>query len=106
MSINMTTKDLMNTPALAHLMGAYFHQDFHDLYGGVWQTLAAFTSDSPVEAAELPREIARVLNAYESDHEIEGYLDRLGCEYRPEAGQGGYRAWLEDIARRVSVAPA
>jgi hypothetical protein len=95
----------MNTPALAHLMGAYFHQDFHDLYGGVWQTLDAFTSDAPEEAAQLPEEIALLVNTH-SDQEIELYLDRLGCEYRPQESEGGYRGWLSDIARRASVARA
>ena len=98
-----TTKDPMNTPALEHLMGAYFHQDFHDLYGGAWQTLEAFAADSPDEATRLPAEIAFVLSAHSSDDALEGYLDELGCEYRPQPGEGGYRGWLEEIARRVSA---
>jgi hypothetical protein len=103
MMITTTSKDLMNTPALEHLMGAYFHQDFHDLYGGVWQTLEAFVIDSPDEAARLPEEIALALSAHSSDDALERYLDQLGCEYRPQPGDGGYRGWLEEIARRVSA---
>ena len=98
-----TSKDPMNTPALEHLMGAYFHQDFHDLYGGVWKTLEAFTAASPDEAARLPDEITRLLVSHPSDQAIEEYLDRLGCEYRPPVDSGGYRGWLEEIARRAAV---
>jgi hypothetical protein len=98
-----TSEDPMNTPALEHLMGAYFHQDFHDLYGGVWETLEAFAADSPNEACRLPGEIAGLLGSHPSEDAIDDYLDRLGCEYQPRPEDGGYRGWLEEIARRAEV---
>jgi hypothetical protein len=49
-------------PALRHLMSAYFHQDFHAAYGGVWETLDVFASEAPAEFSRLPQEVAAVLH--------------------------------------------
>ncbi len=94
----------MKTPALRHLMGAYFHQDFFVSYGGVWETLEQFTRDAPEEAELLPREIGLVLDTHATEAEVEAFLNELGCEYLVQPDDGGYRGWLTEIARRIRAA--
>ena len=96
----------MRTPALKRLMSAYFHQDFHDAYGGVWEAIDAFISDLPEEAARAPEEIDWVLKHFDSEDAVDDYLDGLGCDYFARPEDGGYRGWLEAIARRVDSAIA
>lgn len=92
----------METPALEHLMGAYFHQDF-DLQGGLWGTLELYLSDERETARLLPDEIRQLLATVASDAEIEPYLGRLGsCVYLGNS-ELTYRAWLEEIARRAAA---
>ena len=83
-------------------MGAYFHQDFYVSYGGVWETVDAFIQDVPEGAADLPQEIVQVLGTHRTEADLQAYLVKLGCEYRPQPGDGGYRGWLTEIARRAS----
>jgi len=94
----------MDDTLLHQLMGAYFHEDFHDVYGGVWQTVDAFIADDPAESAQLPNEIAWALTKFSTEEAMESYLTSLGCSYQPQPGEGGYRGWLTEIARRVSAA--
>lgn len=96
----------MRTPALKRLMSAYFHQDFHDAYGGVWEAIDAFISELPEEAARTPDEIKWVLGHFETETAVEKYLDELGCDYYVRQEDGGYRGWLDAIARRVDAAIA
>ena len=84
---------------LRQLIGAYFH----DVYGGVWHTVDAFIADDPIESARLPDEIAWALTAFPTEAATESYVTSLGCSYQPQRGDGGYRGWLTEIARRVSA---
>ena len=94
----------METPLLKRLLRAYFHQDFFEVHGGVWETVDAFVADDPEGASLLPAEIVWVLDHYPSENEVDLYLDELGCQYGPQPGDGGYRGWLTEIARRVTEA--
>jgi hypothetical protein len=94
----------MQTPALKRLMAGYFHQDFHDAYGGMWEAIDAFISELPEDAARTPDEINWVLGNFETEAAVETYLDQLGCDYNVQPEGGGYRGWLTEIARRVESA--
>jgi hypothetical protein len=89
-----------DVPALAQLMGAYFHQDWDDDIGDEAAIVRAFTRSAPDLAAALPAEIARVLAAYPDETDLEAFLDDLGCEFTLRCGEGGYAGWLRSIARR------
>ena len=84
-------------------MGAYFHQDFYVVHGGVWETVQAFVADDPEGALHLPTEIRSTLERYPDEQSCESLLDELGCEYSPQPGDGGYRGWLSEIARVVEA---
>ena len=94
----------MTTPsAIEHLTGTYFNQDFHVTHGGVWETVAAFMEDEPELAARLPDEIRSALIRYPTEQLVQDYLAEIGCEYRAQPGDSGYRGWLTEIARRVEA---
>ena len=90
------------TPALWHLVGVYFNQDWLEDYADEDAAVDAFIEESDDLVALLPDEITRTLAAYPTEQELEGYLDSQGCEYRPASGIG-YRDWLTQI--RSDVAP-
>ncbi|GAB3778980.1 contact-dependent growth inhibition system immunity protein [Nocardioides ungokensis] len=94
----------MEAELLRQLMAAYFHEDFQDVYGGVWETIDAFVADDPAESVLLPDEIAAVLAEFPTEEATAGYVISLGCCYQPQPNDGGYRGWLAEIARRVSSA--
>ena len=94
----------MKLPALEHLTGTYFNQDFHATHGGVWETVAAFMEDEPALATDLPDEIASALNNFPTEESMQRYLIGVGCEYWPQPEDNGYRGWLTEIARRVTEA--
>lgn len=89
----------MQTPALNHLLGVYFHEDW-DLEGTEEQVLDEFVHDEPDLGAALPDEIERLLIAFPRDTDLAQHLEAKGCYYAPDGG-GGYRAWLADVAAHV-----
>ena len=94
----------MKTPRLKELMRAYFHQDFYAAYGGMWETVDAYVADDPVDSSKLPDEIGWALEHYPHEDELRQYVLELGCEYRVQPEDNGYRGWLTEIARRVEAA--
>ena len=90
------------TPALRHLLGAYFNQDWADFYSDEATTIDLFVDESPGYREVLPGEIDQVLAAFPDDDGLETYLDSQGCEYIPQGTT--YRAWLQQIADRVRAA--
>ena len=97
----MTTEIAMNTPALAQLMGAYFHQDWYDEHQDEWATLRDFLDGEPQLLPLLPGEIDRVLSEHPTDDQVRDVLLDLGSCYTTTDAEGGYRGWLREIARRV-----
>jgi len=95
----------MDYPQLEVLMGAYFHEDF-DMYDGtLWGALNQFLKDSSVvENNVLLDDIERALTAMTHDAELDAYLEKLGSNVYRGDEPGGYRGWLEEIARRVRSA--
>ena len=92
----------MATPALAHLMGTYLHQDF-DSIGTVDDNVDRFVDDEPELASSLPAEIAALLADEPSEGAIESLLDSMGCELQPGPDDGGYRDWLSAMASRAEA---
>lgn len=97
----------MNTPNLAHLMGAYYHQDFDVYDGTLWGPLTAFVLDcARADLVALLSEIADVLQRLPTEQELEDLLVSLNAEVYLAEEPGGYRGWLEEIARRVEASLA
>lgn len=94
----------MKTPRLKEMMGAYFHEDFFEVHGGVWETVDAYVTDDPIDASKLPNEIDWTLEQYPDEQDLRKYVRGLGCSYRVQPEDGGYRGWLTEIARRVTEA--
>lgn len=90
----------METPALQQLMGAYLHQDY-DIVGSVEDNVDAFVSDSPELGLLLPAEVDWALDHFQAEPDLQRFLFSLGCQLSPLEGEGGYRGWLREIARRV-----
>jgi hypothetical protein len=89
----------METPALEHLLGAYFHQDW-DSDGTEAEVLALFISDEPDLAARLPHEVGSVLSST-APEDLESVLREKGSYYMGDRELGGARGFLERIAERA-----
>ncbi len=86
--------------ALAHLMGAYFHQDWFD--GGTEdEVVAVFVRDEPDSVPVLVNDIDLALATYDDEESLRDFLRTLGCAYNPERNYGGYRTWLREVSRRA-----
>ncbi len=94
----------MRTPGLEYLLGTYFHQDFDLVDGGVWETVDAFLREAPEDAQFLPSEIDTVLRTLPSEDDLKALFERFGSDFVPLPERGGYRGFLTQLARRVSVA--
>ncbi|WP_323791852.1 contact-dependent growth inhibition system immunity protein [Nocardioides sp.] len=89
----------MEDSELQHLMGAYYHEDFETLWSGLELYLQ---DDPPEDQRRLLAEISVVLaDTSRTDAEIGAFLHGLGCYALIDDEPGGYRGWLEEIARRV-----
>lgn len=97
---------MKKTPALAKLMGAYFHQDW-DTYGDEWDVIDVFVRDQPHQAAPLIADIEATLAALTDEAELRAFLlNDLGACFVADADGGTYREWLTQIADHVRVATA
>lgn len=90
----------MESPELATLIGAYYHEDFDTVWGALDEYLE---NSTPSERQRVVGEIDLVLASAEGDAEVERFLDTLGNCVDRSKEPGGYRGWLEEIARRVRV---
>lgn len=92
----------MNLPQLDMLMGAYYHEDF-DIYGGLFGALEQYLRDATSDdIAQLDQELKVVLRD-KTEVQVEQLLDELTCAVYMGDEPGGYRGWLEEIARRVEA---
>jgi len=94
----------MDTPALDHLLGAYFHEDWN-VDGTEEQVVSNFVQDEPDLGAALPLEIDQLLAATADESDVEQILERKGCYYWPDPARGD-RGWLTEVAghaRRLGV---
>ena len=95
---------MKTTPALGQLSGVYFNQGWAVDYRSWEEAVDAFIAESSEDVPSLPDEIARVLDAYDSDEHLRGFMLAQGWAYRPRPEDGGYLGLLTGIARRVEAA--
>ncbi|GAA4884184.1 contact-dependent growth inhibition system immunity protein [Actinomycetospora straminea] len=85
---------------LRTLLGAYFNQDFEDIFGSPTDTVRAFCRDAPSErvlnAADGAR---RILDDTGSDEEALRAVEQFGLDYHPEAEGWQMREWLAELER-------
>jgi hypothetical protein len=93
----------MHTPALEYLLGTYFNQDFDLVDGGVWETVEAFLREDPEDARLLPSEVDKVLRTQPSEGDLKALFEQFGSDFAPLEERGGYRGFLTQLARRISV---
>ncbi|GAA1478241.1 hypothetical protein GCM10009623_26870 [Nocardioides aestuarii] len=95
----------MDRPALHHLMGAYYHQDWDLDYDNDRQTIEAFAVETPDIAHLLPGEISDVLLAFPVENDVKTLLVSYGCQVDPSpTADGSYRAWLTELAELATEA--
>jgi hypothetical protein len=94
---------MTSTPAMWQFAGAYLHQDWPEESEDEWDALAAFIEGEPDLATKLPTEIAWILDQHPREDELRRYIDEQGASFVPRPEDGGYRGWLEEIARRVTA---
>ncbi len=88
----------MDTPALYHLMGAYFHEDW-DLDGTEDEVVDAFLAGEPRFAPLLVSEIESVLDDVFHRTRARGTARHFGRLHTgPDPTSGGYRGFLTRIA--------
>ena len=85
-------------PGLAHLLGAYLHQDFA-LYGGTLaDAVRAFASDDGPDAAAAARaDIARLLHDHPQASEAAVRAVEPGCARPPGMAADAYLHWLDRL---------
>jgi len=92
----------MALPALADLMGGYFHQDW-DTYGTEDEVVDQFMTDQASLRDLLEPEISRMLGFELPEERLTQIVTDLGAEYDPTAKYGSARAWLEAIRSRAAA---
>lgn len=91
-------RDPRSRPALALMVGAYFHQDWMDDYSDQSAAVRDFLDGQPTLAGPLEFEITEILGRVGTDIDLLKELVGLGCEFTtlpPET----YRDWLTEVAR-------
>ena len=90
-------------PQLAHLGGAYFHQDWHDEHATPRDVVAAFKADEGRGTiAELVVEIDLISSSDMTESDIDTlWLGRLGGNYEPQEDGRTYREWLALVRQQV-----
>jgi hypothetical protein len=88
--------------ALCHLVDAYLHEDFADLYGSAGGAVDTYARNEPQHAPQLRSEITELLSTCKSESDLEKVLDDLGIGYLPTGdGWDSHRTWLLAVADRV-----
>lgn len=101
----MDEEERRRFPALAQLMGCYFHQDF-DIYGTIDDNVDVFViSERPELTGQVPDEVEQALREFHSEAELDAFVERLGSDVIPHDGEG-YRAWLGELARLIRTGEA
>lgn len=85
---------------LRTLLGAYFNQDFEDIYGSPRDTVLAFcrsaSSEKVANAADGAR---RILDGTDGEEGTLRAVDQFGLDYHPEAEGWQMRDWLAELER-------
>ncbi|MBU1803233.1 contact-dependent growth inhibition system immunity protein [Nocardioides sp.] len=84
---------------LTHFLSVYYGEDFETWWSGLDQYL---DDDPPEDQQELIQEIEHVLaDRTRTDEQLGDLLESRGFYGYLSDTPGGYRGWLEEIARRV-----
>ncbi|GAA2288677.1 contact-dependent growth inhibition system immunity protein [Streptomyces kunmingensis] len=84
-------------PALAHLMGSYFHQDFSAEYGSHAEALDDYLAlESPQDHRATAANIDAFLAINRTDDELAEAIRVLGLRVAPPKGVS-LRQWLSDV---------
>jgi|GEM_PF-2824152 len=84
---------------LTHFLSVYYGEDFETWWSGLEQYLV---DDPPADQRVLVREIVHVLaDTSRTDEQLGDLLERHGFYGYLSDTPGGYRGWLEEVARRV-----
>ena len=94
--------DLIETPSLDRLIGAYVNEDWPSVYSSVWAAVDDFVESAPRLAETLPSEIDAITLALPGEEELAEYLDRLGIGYQPQPEDRGFHGWLAEVRRRAA----
>ena len=95
-----------HAPALAHLMGGYFHQDWDQDYADQAAAVSDFLLGSPTWAPRLADEIEQLLRDVPGEADVRAHLEAIGCEFSTRPGTESYRGWLTHVAERARSATA
>ena len=89
-------------PEAWQFLGAYYNQDFIEIFGGVEETLSAFLNDTNnEERTALKRDIELIMQEGLTEEDLESLLADLGCEYYPPDDWPSSAAWLRHILSRL-----
>ena len=102
MTDSMWRTDLIDTPSLDRLIGAYVNEDWPSLYPSVWAAVDDFVASAPRLAASLPSEIDAITRAFPGEADLAKHLDRLGIGYDPQPEDHGFHGWLAQVRRRAA----
>ena len=93
---------MTQTPALHHLMGAYFHQDWSLDAADEWEVVDEFVTGEPQLARLIPAEVEWTLSHFTAESDVRRYVLRdLGSGYLADSSGRPFRDWLTQIADRV-----
>lgn len=94
---------MRNMKNLRQLMAAYFHQDWWDEYGGVWESAVDdFARREPRRVGGAAQEIADLLDSnVESDEVLGRTLDALGNFRDPGDAPDAHIVWLREVRERL-----
>jgi CdiI immunity protein len=92
-------------PALAHLMGASFHQDWMMDGGSIDDTVEAFLQEPADLACAAVADIDLVLARDYAEGGLTAELVAMGCGYFAGEHDSDCRAWLTVLRDRISSSP-
>ncbi len=89
-------------PHLAHLLGAYFHQDWNLDDPDAQAVLRRYAQEvSSRKRKAAGREAARLLAAGLTEDELSAALEALGSAYDPSPDGQSCSAWLKDVEQAL-----
>lgn len=91
-------------PALAQLLGAYFHQDWDLDDPNADAVVRRFLRSESAETVRRAREdVAHMLSSTRTDAQLEAMTAQLGSIYLPTADGLTTRAWLTRIGEMLAA---
>lgn len=93
---------MAESPKLAYLLSAYFHQDWRDEHDSVAAVADGFrASEDPDQVSGVQAELTALLAQGLDDDALGARLQALGCEYQPD--EGGWRPFAETLLAQLGA---